>query len=357
VIYSILAMKWNKSEIDSAGKVLTNNKSSEEEVAGALKVLDGWRAIHNYPLSIFINRLKRVSENHDKNTLSVQRLKRLSSIIYKLKRSYQGKKPSMKLSQMQDIAGCRVVMSNVELAEKLFHEDYLKGSIKHNRVNYKDYITYPKDDGYRSIHLVYRYKSDKKGKEDYNGLLIEVQIRSKLQHLWATAIETVGFIINQPLKFNEGEKEWRDFFRLVSSAFAIMEKKPLVPDTPRNKNELYSLIKKKEKELNVIKKLRGWTQAIKIFEERVKGKSNEVIFLLELDMKLQRLTVLGYSENQKEEAIKEYAKYENAYRGNNEYDAVLVGADTISDLKIAYPNYFADTEDFVKGLGRVIGAR
>jgi len=62
----------------------------------------------------------------------------------------------MKLTQMQDIAGCRVVMSNAKLAKSLYQDYYIKGDLKHKKVNEKDYITYPKEDGYRSIHLIYR---------------------------------------------------------------------------------------------------------------------------------------------------------------------------------------------------------
>ena len=50
-----------------------------------------------------------------------------------------------------------------------------------------DYITTPKDSGYRGVHLIYRYYSDKN--ETFNGLKIEVQIRTALQHAWATAVD------------------------------------------------------------------------------------------------------------------------------------------------------------------------
>src|SRR3989338_6842963 len=222
---------FSKSKIDHAGATLINEKASLEEKEKALEILDNWRAVHKYLMHIFRKRLKRVSERMDKNALSVQRLKRLPSILKKLQRGYHGKKPTMNLSQMQDIAGCRVVMSNVELAKKLHKEGFVKGDLKHKKVNEKDYITNPKEeDGYRSIHLIYRYKSDKEEKKYYNGLLVEVQIRSKLQHLWATAIETVDFFTRQAIKSNEGKPEWIDFFRLVSSAFAIMENTPKVPN-------------------------------------------------------------------------------------------------------------------------------
>jgi len=154
----------SKSKINLAGNVLANHKSfSDKEFNKAIEVLDNWRAVHSYPMHIFKNRLKRVSEKLDKETICVQRLKRIPSIIKKLQRGYYGNKPTMKLSQMQDIAGCRAVMPDVLLAKRLYKEGYIKGDLKHKKVNEKDYITNPKEDGYRSIHLIYRYKSDKKG--------------------------------------------------------------------------------------------------------------------------------------------------------------------------------------------------
>ena len=346
--------EFSKSKIDLAGSILINKKSSVEKKEKALEILDNWRAIHRYPMHIFKKRLKMVSEKIDKNALSVQRLKRLPSVLKKLQRIYHGDKPTMKLSQMQDIAGCRAVMPNVNLARKLYRESYIQGDLKHKKVNEKDYITYPKEDGYRSIHIIYRYKTNKKGKKEYNGLLIEIQIRSKLQHLWATAIETVDFFTRQAIKSNEGQKEWVDFFRLVSSAFAIIENTPLVPNTPANKKELYSQIKKKEKELEVVKIMKGWEQAVKVFRQVAKEKPDLQFFLLELDIIRGRLNLSGYTKNQEEEAISDYEKAEKRNQGQKEYDVVLVGADTINDLKKAYPNYFVDTKEFLINLQKII---
>jgi len=344
---------FSKSKIDSAGSIMISKKSSAEEKEKALEILDNWRAIHRYPLHIFKKRLKIVSEKMDKDALSVQRLKRLPSMLKKLQRIYIGNKPTMKLSQMQDVAGCRAVMPNVELAKKLYKESYIRGDLKHKKVNEKDYITYPKEDGYRSIHLIYRYKSNKEGKKDYNGLLIEVQIRSKLQHLWATAIETVDFFTRQAIKSSEGQKEWTDFFRLVSSAFAIMENTPLVPNMPTNKTELYSQIKEKEKELQVVKIMKGWAKAVEVLQT-VKEEPKFQFFLLELDIVQERLIVRGYTKNQEEKAIEDYAKAEKRNQGKKEYDVVLVGADTTNDLKKAYPNYFVDTKEFLINLQKIL---
>lgn len=344
---------YSKSKVDWAGDILISGTSSMDEKDKALKILDNWRAIHRYPMHIFKKRLKRVSEKIDKDALAVQRLKRLPSTLKKLQRKYYGNKPTMKLSQMQDIAGCRAVMPNVELARKLYKEGYILGDLKHKKVNEKDYISNPKEDGYRSIHLIYKYKSDK-GKKDYNGLLVEVQIRSKLQHLWATAIETVDFFTRQAIKSSEGQKEWMDFFKLVSSAFAIVEDTPLVPNTPPNKKELYSKIKEKERELQVIKVMNGWAKAVKVFAEVSKEKPKLQYFLLELDIVGEKLTITGYTKNQEVIAIEDYAKAEKRNQGKKEYDVVLVGVDATNDLKKAYPNYFADTNEFLEHLKKIL---
>ncbi|MBU0757800.1 MAG: RelA/SpoT domain-containing protein [Nanoarchaeota archaeon] len=345
-------LKFSKTKTNYAGVILCNNNNSEEDKNNALAILSNWRAAHSYPMHIFKKRLKRVSEKMDKNALSAQRLKRVPSIIKKLHRKYGSNKATMKLTQMQDIAGCRVVMSNVQLAKTLYQDHYIKGDLKHKKVNEKDYISNPKEDGYRSIHLIYRYYSDK-GKDIYNDLLIEVQIRSKLQHIWATAVETVGFFTGQAIKSNEGEKEWNIFFKLMSSAFAKLENCPTISNTPDNEKELYLLIKKKEKELNVITKMEKWTKSIKLFDD-LRNKKNSHFFLLELDTIQEKLIISAYSKRQEEKAIRDYANAEKRIYGRKEYDVVLVGADTISDLKKAYPNYFLDTKEFLKYLNKML---
>lgn len=110
----------------------------------------------------------------DSNALVAQRLKRSPSIISKLKRF-----PKMKLSRMQDIGGLRAVVSNLEVARQLT-ESYKSSRFTHDLVGEKDYIEYPKDTGYRGIHLVYKYQNRRVAL--YDGLHIELQIRTRLQH-------------------------------------------------------------------------------------------------------------------------------------------------------------------------------
>ncbi len=118
--------KYDKKAVNKAGDILKNKESPEEDINKATEILNNWRGIHSYPLHIFQMTLKNVSKKLDKDSLIAQRLKRASSIINKLNRKYDERNPSMQLSQMQDIAGCRAIVKNIEIAKKIYTDYYLK---------------------------------------------------------------------------------------------------------------------------------------------------------------------------------------------------------------------------------------
>ncbi|MEK6859250.1 MAG: RelA/SpoT domain-containing protein [Nanoarchaeota archaeon] len=359
-------LRYSKGKINWAGKILSGGVGTADEINEALEILDNWRAIHAYPLHVFQMTLKKKALQFNHKPLISQRLKRVPAIVYKLGRTYEGhKKPTMNLSQMQDIGGCRAVVADLSLARKLY-ETYLKSDLKHKLVNKKNYIDNkskkdkidgPKPDGYMGFHLVYAYRTPR-GMKRYNGLLTEIQIRTKLQHLWATAVETAGFFTRQAIKSNEARPEWLEFFRLVSSAFACIEKSPIVPNTPEEEKELFNQVKAKEKELNFIEKMNSWAQIIPHLDSQVKtkGKEQEQVkfFLLELDLLRKRTIITPFTEKEENIAIERYSELEKKYPVGKDYDIVLVGADSTTDLKKAYPSYFMDTAEFLKHLESII---
>lgn len=354
-------IKYKKSKVDHAGDILINKNSSKSDLDNATIILDNWRSSHSFPLHTFKIRLKTVSELVDPKALVVRRLKRTPAIIKKLQRKYDGHNPTMKLSQMQDIGGCRSVVSNVKSVKKLCDEYYhidenTKGKhcdLKHYLKNKKDYITNPKPDGYRSIHLIYKYNSDKKQKK-YNGLLVEIQIRSRLQHFWATAIETVDHFTKQALKSNEGEKEWKDFFKLISSVFADFEGTPKVPGTPVDKSDLYSQVKSLSVKLSVVDKIKGWAKLVNIIGQ-LEQKHKSHFYLLNLDIDTKKLTISAFDKVDEEKANIAYSTAEKeASQEKFNRDIVLVEADTTKELRKAYPNYFLDTNEFLSILERYL---
>ena len=91
----------------------------------------------------------------------------------------------MNLARMQDIGGLRAVVESVSVAERV-RTDYLKSQFAHELVADTDYIAKPKASGYRGFHLVYKYSG--RDTDAYDGLQVELQIRTKVQHAWATAV-------------------------------------------------------------------------------------------------------------------------------------------------------------------------
>ncbi len=348
-------IKYKRGEVDRAGDVLINGGSSAIDIDRAIIILDNWRSSHGFPLHIFKKRLKEVSASLDARALVVQRRKRTPAILKKLQRKYEGRHPTMKLSQMQDIGGCRSVLQNLELVKILCNEHYhidknTRGkhcNLKHEFKQKKDYISNPKSDGYRSIHLIYKYKSDKTKK--YNGLLIEIQVRSKLQHIWATAVETVGHFTKQALKSNEGEQGWLEFFKLVSSVFANIEKTPVVPGTPTNKRDLYKKILDLSDQLQAINKIENWAHLLNIIGRKEQETHHKPHFyLLNLDVDAKTLRVSTFEKKSEENANIAYSEAEKEARKDGLHkDIVLVEAYTTRELQKAYPNYFLDTKEFV----------
>lgn len=184
-----------------------------------MEVIDNWRAAHAYPAQSFYVTLKRRACAVHKSALVAQRIKRLPSIISKLERE-----PAMKLSQMQDIGGCRAVLPSLSHVKTLWRAiEALRW--KHVSLKPKDYITHPKASGYRGVHLKYRYQGEGL-KAKYSGLKIELQLRTKLQHRWATAVEAADTFTKQALKSSRGNDGWQRFFALMSSVYALKERAP-----------------------------------------------------------------------------------------------------------------------------------
>jgi hypothetical protein len=306
----------------------------------ALDIINNWRSSHNFPLNTFHVGLRRRAKNIDAGAITAQRIKRMTSIEAKLRRF-----PTMTLSQMQDIGGCRAIVASASDVHAL-RQSYASSEIKHTLGQVDDYIKAPKNSGYRGVHLIYRYFSDKK--DDYNSLKIELQLRSQLQHAWATAVETVGAFVQQALKSSIGEQEWLRFFCLTGTAIALREKSPPVPGTPLSYHELVSELRDYAGKLDIQNKLDAFGNALNVFESpRTK---NEHYFLIEVNHRTKQLNVSGFKQNQSELATTKYLEVEKKIRqmDASSADAVLVSVDSVAALRRAYPNYFLDTKVFLE---------
>jgi len=345
--------QYSKTQVNWAGEIIvwpyqSHNDLAEEDrhaaryedmmqYLDALDVVNNWRSSHNFPLNTFHVGLKRRAKLIDGGCITAQRIKRLSSIEAKLRRF-----PTMTLSQMQDIGGCRAIVASCPQVKELA-QSYANSEIKHTLAQKDDYIDRPKESGYRGIHLIYRYYSDKK--TDYNTLKIEVQLRSQLQHAWATAVETVGAFVRQALKSSIGEKDWLRFFALMGTAIAIREKAAPVPNTPTTYVSLVKELREYASTLDIANKLAAFGTALNITQSP--PNKNDHYFLIEANHRTKLVSVTGFKQSESEKATAEYLETEKKIRDSQDSDAVLVSVDSMAALRRAYPNYFLDTKVFL----------
>jgi len=287
--------------------------------------------------------LRRRGARFSNEIIVAQIIKRLPSIELKL-----NIRPTMKLTQMQDIGGCRAIVENVEQV-RLLVNSFTKGDVKHKLLAQDDYISVPRESGYRGVHLIYGYNSDRS--DTYNDLKIEIQIRSQLQHAWATSVEVVGTLIDQTLKSSLGDPGWLRFFQLMSSELARKESQAVVPGTPLGlsgaRAELTDLIK----HYSPVEKLESYRTALNYIEN---SRSEDHFFILHLKLKESRLVISSFKKSQSKLANERYLEVEQRIKPESEEETVLVSVDFIASLKKAYPNYFLDTKAFVEEVNRVV---
>ncbi len=329
-------VEYSRSQIIKSGKIIKNDNSTKDQLDQATKVIDNWRSAHAYPLHIIYTHLRKMAEK-DTNIVVAERLKRLESIISKLKRE-----PTMSLWTIQDLGGCRVIVPELNDVYK-YAEKYYKSRKRHIFIKDNDYITCPKKTGYRSLHVVYQYHSDKVDTYN-NNMLIEIQFRTRLQHLWATSVETMGLFTKQAIKSGQGTEEVTRFFKLISSLFAIQEGTPVVPDTAETVDDLVKEIRSLNEKHNFLGMLSAFRVAVDV-KASDNNKRGYYILILNYDTRL--LHIDYYKPSEIETANQKYNQIEKK-RCNQNIDAVLVQVSSFQTLKSAYPNYFSDIGEFIK---------
>lgn len=333
-------MKYTRKEIDRTGKLLAS--TNPNEVKQAIDKLNDWRSLHLLPLDVLQNKIEEFLKfNNVKPLLISRRLKRLTSIQSKLEMN-----KDMGLGGMQDIGGLRVVVDTVDT---LLYLQSLLRSIPIEKFECRrmyDYINEPKESGYRSVHYAYIYHSNNK---DYDGLRIELQIRTKLQHLWATAVETAGLYTNTSLKASQGEKKWLEFFQIVSSLFSFKEKLPII-----RKLRTHSMrdLMVKCYTLNKANKFSDILKALNVSVHQKPTLKDAYYYLIYINFETKRVRIKFFTKEEETSASNLYVKLEKDLE-NGKNAAVLVSVNEVNELIEAYPSYFLDTEEFTSNIDKI----
>lgn len=220
---------------------------------------------------------------------------------------------------MQDIGGCRVVLKVDGLAQMFRdmvieelegQEDAIFG-VKPPTI---DYVEWPKDSGYRCIHIVSRFQPREQASQAYAGLFVETQKRSELQHLWATAVETVDAMRKFNLKAGKGPNGWVRFFQLTSALIARLENRPPVSGTPLEE-ELIDELRSLDADLMALRYLNGYARAVErslqVFDRDKFKKDAPGLVVLDFNARAKRARVFAYSAREYDKALKAFMALEH----------------------------------------------
>lgn len=201
----------SKSEVMRAGVIIREWLTSDprrryhQAELDAFLVIQDWRARHQLPLTKAAMGTRSMVATCGYPVEVSQRLKRLSTIIDKLIRQ-----PKMSLARMQDIGGCRAVLPDIDAVYAVQRRATKNGRVHRS----KDYIAEPAASGYRGVHLIV----------GYDDRLIEVQLRTQMQHEWAITVERMSGRLDTDLKSGYGPPQVLELLAAISQAMALEER-------------------------------------------------------------------------------------------------------------------------------------
>ncbi len=334
---------FSKNQVVDAGALLRSGTATDSEKSHADEVTNYWRRIHLEPLQ----RMMQVSYSclDDDSTPVAGRIKKYDTIVDKLRRY-----STTKLPTMYDIAGCRIVVNDLCTLEQLCYRLTSVPEYDEEKSSKKNYlrIPHPSQSGYRGRHLIFAFDD----LECKHKLFVELQVRTKLQHLWSTAVELYDKAAKTRLKFGEKNPTSWQFFRRASELIRCLENnEAIVPERIREAFPISEASSAALGTLNVLKEASESSSVLATFFD-------DFEYCL-VDFLSSEQSIMIF-ETDEEHAIDDYFKHENAlFFGETvesavDHDTVLVRGHSLDQLAVLYPNYFGDISEFINLINKYL---
>jgi ppGpp synthetase/RelA/SpoT-type nucleotidyltranferase len=320
----------SKARIDRSGRALSSAGELTEELLELEDVFDAYRADHLEPLSKTTLELQKWLHDYGGNYYIAQRLKRKPQILRKLKRL------SARLTQLQDIGGCRIIVNSNrdvdDLVEFIKNQMALDSNFAVQRVT--DYRDRGRDiTGYRSVHLILMFGER----------VLELQIRSRIQHYWAESIERTSVIYGHHLKEQEGDIAVINYFRELSDVFYEIEsgRSPSIAakiSLDRLRVQAQEIIEKSDK--NRIFDSFVNEDIVKTLTSTQGGSESLNNWIIVFDWNTGAFLTWESVGREPSEAIKKYIYYENQFTSAENYEVVMIGSSDIATVRQTHSHYF-----------------
>lgn len=323
-------MEVSKSKIDKAGRLLANLSVETIETLELEDVFDDYRASHLAPLSQTTLDLQQWLHEYGGRYYIAQRLKRKPQILRKLRRL------SVRLTQLQDIGGCRIIVETNRDVDKLV--DFIKQSLSSSKdlklCRTADYRERGRDlTGYRAAHLIIERSSR----------TIELQIRSRIQHYWAESIERTSVILGCHLKEQEGDAIVIEYFRNLSNVFFDMES----ARAPSVEAKLALERLRVDAQLVIYQADKNRIFDAAINEDvvqtltSVQGNSQTLNnWIIVFDWKTGEFSTWDSVGREPNEAVKKYVHYEKQFPADKDFEVVLIGSSDVATVRQTHSHYF-----------------
>lgn len=294
-------------------------------------LFDEYRKDHLQPLTDVTLRIQNWLSEFDGEYYIAQRLKRRPQILRKMNRF------SVRLTQLQDIGGNRIVVNRNEDVECLrkFIRDKLANESDVELHRETDYRVKGRDDtGYRALHIILKI----------NGKYIELQLRSRAQHHWAECIERTSVIYGFYLKEREGDPLVIDYFKTLSDIFYEIEvNREPAPSVKMDLDQLRERAEAIIKESDRGQMLDSYVNddVLHTLSEVEKGKVGAISnWILVFDWNTGCFVTWQSISRDPNEAYKTYDSFESMYTEQEGFEVVLVGSSNVSMIRKTHSHYF-----------------
>ena len=301
-------MEFSGNAIKKLGKRLRDGSREPVDI----KMLEDYRATFDPLLVEMSLGLDKILRDTGEPFLLSGRTKRTKSIVRKLQRSENW---GMDLSRVSDLVGLRIVVKDTASQNRVLGA--INACLETKDID--DYRENPAGSGYRCVHVIVR-----DGKQ-----LLEIQLRTMPQHLWAVESEAFG----EQVKEGGGTEEIRLYLTTLSDLCSRLDEGEPVSE---GETDVPFLIQR----MPISGTLERLQERFKAATKHKHQEGEETSYLIVFNRDLgEQLHELRFGPDEREEAVSQYQLI-NRTMDDTRFDVLILNTTVKAGLPVTHPQFF-----------------